>query len=373
MSELIIQISIGVLLLYIFIQILNVASLLYMEADEADRVFEEKDLPRISILLAVRNEEANILRCLQSLEALHYPKDHIQILIGEDQSEDGTSGLIEKFIEGKPQFAMFPITRLMGKARGKANVLAHLAHSATGDYYLITDADVAVHPNWAREIVGYFNPKTGIVSGTTIVEDDGRSMGRMQEIDWMYFMGLLRSFANYGLNCTAVGNNMAIRKEAYWSTGGYENIDFSVTEDYKLYQMVRKNGWETRNILNTNIINRSRPIEDFRLLMHQRKRWLVGARELPIYWWLLFGIFGLFAPAIIIVFLHSIKLGLIFYGTKLLLQSLSVYILQDKMELRKDFDYLMTYEIYSIVVAISTQVFYFMPVSFQWKNRSYKL
>lgn len=373
MSEVIFYSCMVVLGLYIVIQLMHVAGLLYMETDEPVTSYNEAEWPSVSILIAVRNEEQNIIRCLQSIEALNYPKNKLQVLIGEDQSEDATPTLIAQFVSGKQGYEVVPITTQIGKAKGKANVLAQLAHRAKGTYYLITDADVAVHPNWAREIVCHFEQNIGIVSGTTIVEDDGRTMGRMQEIDWMYFMGLLRSFANYGLNCTAVGNNMAIRKEAYWDTGGYENIDFSVTEDYKLYKEVRKKGWDTKNILNANIINRSRPIEDFKQLMHQRKRWLVGARELPLYWWVLFGIFGLFAPAIVIMFFYSIKLGLIFYGTKLLLQSLSVYILQNKMDLRKDFDYLMTYELYSIAVAISTQVFYFMPVSFQWKNRSYKL
>ena len=174
------------------------------------------------------------------------------------------------------------------------------------------------------QILYFDEQKTAIVSGITIVEEEG-TMGRMQEIDWMYFMGLLKSFANLGLNCTAVGNNMAITKSAYFDTGGYENMDFSVTEDYKLYKEVRKRGWKTKNILNENVINKSAAIKSFYQMMHQRKRWLMGARELPFYWWILFSIFGMFAPAIIIVFIVNYKLAIIIYFIKLTLQSLSVY------------------------------------------------
>ncbi len=322
--------------------------------------------------MAARNEESNIWRCLSALNELNYPKDRIEILLGDDQSGDKTLEMAEAFAKGNPGFSVYPIVENLGKARGKANVLAQLAHKAKGDYYLITDADVAVNPYWAREIVSHFEERTGIVSGATIVEDGG-TMGRMQEIDWMYFMGLLKSFYNIGLNCTAVGNNMAVSKKAYWETGGYENIPFSVTEDYKLYKEVRKKNWNTKNILNARIINRSRAIHQFRSLMSQRKRWLIGARELPLYWWAVFSIFGLFAPAIIVLAFFSIKLALIFYFIKLTLQTLTIFILQDRFHVQKNFDYLMTYEVYSIVVALTTQLFYFMPVRLRWKGRSYHI
>lgn len=372
MMEIIFQVSVVIVALYIIIQLINISSILYFENDTPAKRPGESEFPMISVLVAARNEEVNITRCLQALHESDYPASKIEFLIGNDQSNDATASLIEAFIKDKPAFKLFHIKDSIGRARGKANVLAQLAKQAKGEYYLITDADVAVNKQWARELVSFFDERTGIVSGITIVEDKG-TMGKMQEIDWMYFMGLLKSFYNLGLNCTAVGNNMAISRKAYESVGGYESIDFSITEDYKLYKEVRKRNWETRNVLNEFVINRSVATHSFRTLMHQRKRWLVGARELPFYWWFLFGVFGLFAPAIIVMFFHSIKLALICYGIKLALQSFTVYILQDKMNVRKNMDYLMTYEVYSIVVAISTQLFYMLPVKLKWKDRSYNV
>jgi cellulose synthase/poly-beta-1,6-N-acetylglucosamine synthase-like glycosyltransferase len=369
--EILFTISLVVLGLYISIQLISIFSLLYFENDKPKKPLIDDELPSISILIAARNEEKNITRCLTSLQRLNYPLSKLQILIGNDSSEDDTQKNTEDFIIDKPQFALVNITETLGKARGKANVLAQLAHKATGEIYLITDADISVNAGWAREIVAYYsNNKMGIVSGVTIVEDYG-TMGRMQEIDWMYFMGLLKSFYNLGLNCTAVGNNMAIHKKAYWDIGGYENIDFSITEDYKLYKEVRKKGWQTQNILNPKVINKSTATKNFYQLMHQRKRWLVGARELPFYWWILFAVFGSFTPFIIIVFLVNIKLALMLYFIKLILQSISIYILQNKMDVRKNIDYLITYEVYNTVVAVCTLCFYLFPIQLQWKNRKY--
>lgn len=373
MMETLFHLSLLLLALYIIIQLMSISGLVFFKNDKPLKQLTDEGLPNISILIAARNEEHNIVNCLQSISELNYPVNKIQVLVGNDHSDDNTQKCIEDFIIDKPQFELININETLGKARGKANVLAQLAHQAKSDLFLITDADIRVHKNWAHEIVQYFDEqKTAIVSGITIVEEEG-TMGRMQEIDWMYFMGLLKSFANLGLNCTAVGNNMAITKSAYFDTGGYENMDFSVTEDYKLYKEVRKRGWKTKNILNENVINKSAAIKSFYQMMHQRKRWLMGARELPFYWWILFSIFGMFAPAIIIVFIVNYKLAIIIYFIKLTLQSLSVYMLQSKMNVRKTIDYLMTYELYSVVVSIATQVFFFIPMKLQWKKRKYSI
>ena len=59
---------------------------------------EESDLPTVSIIVAARNEEKNILRCLQSLDKLIYPEGKLEIILVDDQSTDNTGKIIDKFI-----------------------------------------------------------------------------------------------------------------------------------------------------------------------------------------------------------------------------------------------------------------------------------
>ncbi|MDX5480868.1 MAG: glycosyltransferase, partial [Hymenobacteraceae bacterium] len=80
--------------------------------------------PRISILVAARNEEFTILRCLKAIERLNYPKDKIEVLIGDDDSADATRAVVEDFIRDKPNYTCITVTDTLGLARGKANVLA---------------------------------------------------------------------------------------------------------------------------------------------------------------------------------------------------------------------------------------------------------
>ena len=57
-------------------------------------------LPRISILVAARDEETALPRCLTALRALHYPPELIEILVGDDASTDRTRAVAEAAMRG---------------------------------------------------------------------------------------------------------------------------------------------------------------------------------------------------------------------------------------------------------------------------------
>ncbi len=50
-------------------------------------------LPRVSILIAARDEEAAIGRCLTAIRALDYPAELVEVLLGDDGSTDRTRAL----------------------------------------------------------------------------------------------------------------------------------------------------------------------------------------------------------------------------------------------------------------------------------------
>ena len=75
--------------------------------------------PKVSLLLAARNEALLIERCLAAIDQLDYPKDKLEILIGDDDSSDDTAALVQAFIKDKPQYRLISITTQVGKAKVK--------------------------------------------------------------------------------------------------------------------------------------------------------------------------------------------------------------------------------------------------------------
>jgi len=326
--------------------------------------------PRISVLLAVRNEEKNISSCLKYLCELNYPIEKTEILIGDDASEDHTVQEIAPFLQQYPHIRMFRITDHLGKARGKANVLAHLAHQATGDYFFITDADIHVNPEWINSMLPHLDEGTAIVSGITVGQGQGM-LERLQAVDWTYFNAVLTGTSNLGIPCTAVGNNMVISREAYWQTGGYEHLEFSVTEDYALYRAVRKLSLQTKNISTSGSFHYTLTLPSFKAILHQRKRWLTGGRQLPFYWWIMLSVFALFWPCLIVIEFVSPVLALKCWLLKFILETAIINRHLLRLHQSSVFLFLLLHQAYSLIVSAAVAVFYFLPVKFAWKNRTY--
>lgn len=361
----------SIILLITFISI-QIYCIFFINTKETKKLKTYNELPFVSVLLAARNEENTIIRCLQAFSQLDYPKDKIEFLIGNDDSQDNTKQLALDFAKNHNNFKIIDINNTLGKAAGKANVLAHLANIAKGDFFFITDSDVAVKPQWIKSLLSNFCDDVGIVSGTTTCKS-GNFIENLQSFDWLHFMGYIKAFANADISCTSVGNNMAVRAKAYRQTGGYENIDFSITEDYKLFSEVTKRGWAWRNILDSQSLGLAIYISSLLELLHQRKRWLIGARELPLNWKTLIVIYGLFLPAILLVLFINPILAITLLLVKLGLQSFFIFLLLKKTELKLKTGiwFYIIYDVYLHLITVTTVIFYLLPLKSVWKGRKY--
>jgi cellulose synthase/poly-beta-1,6-N-acetylglucosamine synthase-like glycosyltransferase len=391
-------------LLYVLIQLIQ---LIYLATYRASYESEPEEWPFISIWVAARDEAANIGDCLKALVKLDYPVDKLQILVGNDQSTDDTAEIAREWAVRYPCIRVIDIVDNDSGLRAKARVMAQLDVHAQGEYYLITDADVRVKPDWAKYMIRSLGENVGVASGTTMVTSQSSYRGwdriwsHLQGMDWTYFMGLLNAISYAGVPATAVGNNMIVRKKAYWDTGGYANIKFSITEDYKLYSEICDRGYAWNNVMSPPVLAHSMETKGFNALLHQRKRWLSGGKELPWYWWVLFGVFGLFyvvVPMAIVVLMISnpsvacslfddatlgiwdremreILIWLIrLWGIKWILQGLQIATTHIKVGENITLSFwawLMLYEVYLTVVTLSTAIFFTLPSKTVWKGRRY--
>ena len=238
-------------------------------------------LPRVSILIAARNEAAALPRCLASVRALGYPAPLLEVLVGDDASTDDTRAVAEAAMRGfGGGFRVIPITDTLGPARGKANVLAHLARHATTDYLLLTDADIALPTTWVQALLAHAAPGVGTITGLTVVEGAGL-LARLQGLDWLLSLGYIQVATDAGQPMTAMGNNMLVTRAAYQATGGYEALPFSITEDFALFKAVTAQGYGFRQLFEPAVRAASLPAGSWAALLRQRRRWMRGVAQLP--------------------------------------------------------------------------------------------
>ena len=113
-------------------------------------------------------------------------------------------------------------------------------------------------------------------------------------------------------------------------------------------------------------------IDSFAEIMHQRKRWLMGAQELPWNWKFLIILYGLFFPALIIVSLYSLSLALSIWLIKFSIQCIFILFLNAFTKTKGyRFHIYLIYEFYLIGLTLLTALFYFLPIKSVWKQRTY--
>jgi cellulose synthase/poly-beta-1,6-N-acetylglucosamine synthase-like glycosyltransferase len=236
-----------------------------------------EETPRVSVIVAARNEEETIESCIISLIHNDYP-DHLkEIVLINDSSTDGTADIMNRYAQNYDNIIY--VYAETGSLRGKANALAEGIKKSTGQIYLFTDADCVVPTRWIRKQVSYFSQDTGVVGGFTRLRA-GTWFAGMQALDWFFLYTVAAAFTGFNRPVTAVGNNLCVRKEAYNDTGGYEKLPFSVTEDYILVHAIKKTGgWTVRFPLDPETLVVSKPCHDIKSLYRQKHRWATGGGD----------------------------------------------------------------------------------------------
>lgn len=361
---------ITILSLVLLAHIANLAVfLIWLKRLKKDGARSSSAKPLVSILVPARNEEAGILQTLNSLDHLNYPTAKLQILIGNDHSTDRTEKITREFIKDRPHFQLINIQGTLGKARFKANVLAHLAHLASGEYYFFTDADTEVNPEWLNIFLAQFSERTGIVSGITIVK--GRNwIQKPQELDWLLLLTILKLY-NDRKPISGFGSNMAVRRLAYWDTGGYENLDFSLIEDYALTQSIMAKGWQLQFLYHPLALNFTKAAANFSTFIEQRKRWLQGGRQSMPPLLIVALLFLIFAPILIWLAVLAPLLALGFFLTRLLFISAFLYQSGKQLERPVRLGDLLAYNLYLYPTSLVMLLFQFLPIGAVWKERNY--
>lgn len=326
--------------------------------------------PKISVLIAARNEEENILECLMSVRELNYPLENIEVWIGNDQSEDKTGEIVQSFCLGNNNFHLVEISENLKHLKGKPNVLAQLIKKARGEYLFVTDADAKVSKSWVKGLLENFHADISMVSGVTVVE--GNSLfSQLQNAECIFFMANGHINSNRGQPVSAIGSNMAFTRSSYLSVGGYENIPFSVTEDYELFKNIIKAGGKFKTAFGPEVLVYTKPVHNFRTFLHQRRRWLTGAFRLPKKFAVgLFILWTLLPILLLLGFFIGWKWALALFALKWTIDLFFMKIFYNKLNQKLNWGYWL-YTPYSLIFNTIILLFYLVPAPVVWKGREY--
>jgi cellulose synthase/poly-beta-1,6-N-acetylglucosamine synthase-like glycosyltransferase len=332
---------------------------------------KDEDLPHAAVIVAVRNEEQNIIRCLNALNKLEYPEEKFEIIISDGHSTDSTVQIVEDFIKGKPRFRIISANPEKENLKGKANAIDSAVGTTKADIILTTDADCEVDPLWVKTICSYYQNDVGIVNGfTTQISNDGFS--GMQALDFVYLLIVAAGTTNLNSPISCIGNNMSYRRKAYLETGGYEKLPFSVTEDFNLLMAIsRLNKYKIIFPLDKNALVTSLPCTNLNELYHQKKRWGVGGLGAPLRGFIIMA-FGLIVNLFMLLspfFFSSAVLYFIFF--KLAIDLFVLFPVHIRLGVKDHMKYFLWFELYFILYVILLPVIVLTSRKVVWKGKEY--
>jgi chlorobactene glucosyltransferase len=234
------QVLILFLLLLLFLNFLQ--NIQKLKAQKKLRLKES--LPLISVLIPARNEERNIKTCLTSLLRQNYP--NWEIIVLDDNSSDQTYKIAKEFSCQSQKIKVFKGKKLPPGWNGKNWACHQLSQQAKGEWLVFTDADTNHRTNSITTAFAAAR-KNKSVFVTLIPGLIAKTWSEKLVLPIIHFAFLVLvpfKLINYSKDCRlafAIGPFMMIKKDFYFSFGGYEIIKKEIVDDFALAKTVKKN------------------------------------------------------------------------------------------------------------------------------------
>jgi cellulose synthase/poly-beta-1,6-N-acetylglucosamine synthase-like glycosyltransferase len=251
----------------------------------ADR-FQE--LPWVTVQLPLFNEMYVAERLLDSVAALDYPRDRLEIQVLDDSTDETTEIVAAKVKALRAEgYCAEHLHRDM-RTGFKAGALENGLRSARGEFVAIFDADFLPEPDMLARTIHYFtDPKIGMVQ--TRWGHVNRRFSLLTQVQAIYLDGHFvvehtarhRSGRFFNFN----GTGGIWRRAAIEDAGGWQHD--TLTEDLDLSYRAQLNGW--RFIFLKDLVSPAEVPVDINAFKSQQFRWAKGSAQtmkklLPVIW-----------------------------------------------------------------------------------------
>jgi glycosyltransferase involved in cell wall biosynthesis len=222
--------------------------LLYRVPPRAASIVREAGLPKISVLIPARNEEASIGAAIVSV--LRSRGVDLELLILDDASTDRTARIVEEFATRDSRVRLEHSSTLPQGWNGKQHACSRLAQLARYDVFCFLDADVRIAPAALADMHAFLEQThSDLVSGFPRQETGTALEWLLLPLIHFVLLGFLpiagmRMFQASGF-AAGCGQFMMMRRDGYESSGGHAAIRSTMHDGLLLPKAFRRKGLRT--------------------------------------------------------------------------------------------------------------------------------
>ena len=163
--------------------------------------------PKISIVIAARNEEKHLEAKLHNLQRLDYPGELVEILVVSDGSTDQTNDILSDYVDSRVHAILLPMHG------GKAEALNRAIEFVHGDILVFMDARQRVATDSVKMLIENFaDLAVGCVSGALVLSDGEEASSRGVGSYWKMEKAIRYWESASGSTVGATGALYAVRR-----------------------------------------------------------------------------------------------------------------------------------------------------------------
>ncbi len=348
---------------------------------------DTEDKTTFSVIIPFKNEVENLPDLLESISNLNYPKSLFEVILVDDESDDGSMDIIRQVLDTK--FSLGNSTRTDIKVINndrktnspKKDAINTAISQAKFDWIVTTDADCIVPKYWLDNFNDFIQKNdTNFIVAPVGYHKVDTFLKRFQTLDFLSLIGA--TIGGFGINKPFLcnGANLAYKKDLFKKLNGFDgNTNIASGDDvFLLEKAIKHNPEKVRFLKSEEVIVKTKPQQDFANLLSQRIRW--AAKTSSYNNW-----FGKLAGLIVLMMNASLVCSLLFVLISLLDAKFLGYIFVIKFSI----DFLLIYktsrffnqEVYLSSYLISSLLYPFFSVyvatisvfkGYKWKGNYYK-
>lgn len=170
----------------------------------------DSELPTVTVVVPAHNEERWIVRKVDNILGLNYPRKLLQVVIASDGCTDNTVALAERYADRGVE------VNHISERTGKMATLNRVVPAARGEIIVITDANAVLSPDAFRWLMPHFqDPRVGCVTGVKLCMPTESSASEGEGLYLRYESWIKQSESDLGSCLGSNGQLMAVRKSLF--------------------------------------------------------------------------------------------------------------------------------------------------------------
>ena len=253
-----------------FIYFLFIGQLIY-GCNRMKRFSKKEFTPKTSFTIVVpfRNEKENLPNLLHSISLLNYPKELVEVILVDDDSDD-------EFRIQNLEFRIQMIKNVRKSNSPKKDAIETAIQIAKHDWIITTDADCLVQKDWLTIYDQYIqkNEVEMVASGVCYIPKKG-FLSAFQNLDFLSLQGA--TIGSFGINQPFMcnGANFAYSKSFFKELNGFQGNETIASGDdvFLLQKAVSVAPKKVGFLLAKESIVATNPVATWSDLFQQRVRW----------------------------------------------------------------------------------------------------